>query len=135
MARPGRGWRVQKPTICKPADVSMPLSPAHGLFPSDLLRIRTPVNVWAHIFNASNGQLVAKPWPERGRQPQFPGNRHHGLLKNGSLLEKGGGARRSSTIVCTTGNVERYWRQSDQEGVVGPSRGIAAPCERCAKSP
>jgi hypothetical protein len=69
----------------------------------------TAVNVWAHFLNASNRQLVAKPWPERGRQPQFPGNRNHGLLKNGGLLEKAAAARRSSTIVGGTGNVERYW--------------------------
>jgi len=29
--------------------------------------------------NASDGQFVAKPRPEQGRQPQFSGNRIHGL--------------------------------------------------------
>src|SRR6266550_8371679 len=107
MAMTGHGWRVQKPTIRKTADVSMPSIPLH--LPSDLLQMGAPVNVWAHILNASDCQIVAKPRPEQGRQPQFPGNRKPRPSSRMADCLKTRRRRRSSTIVGGTGNVERYW--------------------------
>jgi hypothetical protein len=45
LAMTGHGWRVQKPTIRKTADVSMPSIPRARVLPSDLLRMGAQVNV------------------------------------------------------------------------------------------
>ena len=82
MTMTGHGWRVQKPTTRKTADVSIPSFP---LRPGASIRLASNRNTGERAgayslppltSNTFDGQFVAKPRPEPGRQPQFPNNRH-----------------------------------------------------------
>src|SRR5882762_7716256 len=115
MTMTGHGWRVQKPTIRKTADVSMPSIP---LRPGVSIRFASNGNTGERAgayslppltSNTSDGQFVAKPRPEQGRKPQFPGNRKPRPSSRMAGCLETRRRRRSSTIVGGTGNVERYW--------------------------
>src|SRR6266436_6140029 len=67
MAMTGHGWRVQKPTTCRTADVSMlyPLSPAFRAFPPSSLRMGRPGRPGQHL------RIYRLPEARSGVRPLF----------------------------------------------------------------
>ena len=110
MTMTGHGWRVQKPTIRKIADVSMPSIPcARG---GSLENTRERAGAYSLpplASNTSDDQFVASPQPEQGRQPQFPGNRIRGLA-----------------AYSYSRDIGRIWRVAEalEYGIVGINEGI-----------